>query len=173
MLLSRGVQAQQPAFVQEESTPFYKQYLLQAAEAKGASKQTARLATDASFTAVALSLPNERAFAGLYCVVAGDSLPLQPAVHQPENGGGVISELLVFDVPQSSLSLYGALPEGEILLHVINASTTKKTVKNLMPGQGKRNWHLPARNRRWYHNRSGGQDCLSQTIAGLLTRWNI
>lgn len=131
LLTAWGAQAQQISFSQQEARPYYKRYLLQAGDVKDHSRQTARLLPEGTFTAVAFSLPDREAFSGLYCVVNGDSLAVRPAVHQREDAAEVVSELLVFDVPQSEILLSASVPEEGIRLHFINtaAATTQHDKK--------------------------------------------
>lgn len=128
LLAAWGAKAQQASFSQQETKPYYKRYLLQTGDVKDRSRQTARLLLEGAFTAVAFSLPDRAAFSGLYCVVAGDSLPVRPAVHQPDDAGEVVSELLIFDVPQTEILLSALVPEEGIWLHFINtgAATSSK-----------------------------------------------
>lgn len=129
LLAAGGAKAQQASFSQQETKPYYKRYLLQAGAGTAGRLQAQHLSPEDSFTAVAFSLPDEAAFAGLYCVVGSDSLPVSPAVHQPEHVEGVVSELLVFDVPQTGITLSAALPKAGIWLHFIQAGSASPTGK--------------------------------------------
>lgn len=143
LLTAWGAQAQQARFSQQETRPHYKRYLLQAGTVKDRSGQTARLLPEGAFTAVAFSLPGEADFLDLYCVVAGDSLAVRPAVHQPDDVAGVVSELLVFDEPQTAITLSGAVPEEGIGLHFINTATAAKGDKGVKSNGSQRRLASP------------------------------
>lgn len=134
LLAGWGAQAQQRAisFSQQEARPHYKRYLLQGGAVKEDPGQRARLQPEGAFTALAFTLPTEAAFGGLFCVVDGDSLPIRPAVHQPENVEGVVSELLVFDVPQTEILLGGVVPEEGLILHFINTGAAPENNKKML-----------------------------------------
>jgi hypothetical protein len=124
-LLFGRVEAQQ-AFHQQKENPFYERYQLEAPLVQGRRLMEQELRPQREFTAVAFTLSELGAFAGLYAVVAGDSLPLRPAVHRPEDAEGIVSELLVFDSPQAEIYLAGPIPAEGLSVHFLYAPAVEQ-----------------------------------------------
>ena len=116
MLLFGTLEAQQSTFTREEVDPFYQRYQLQPG-----SKSGQRMQPSMKFTSLAFTLPEEASFAGFYCVVAEDTFKVEPAVHQPEEVEGVVSELLIFEGLQSEFLVLGKVKEEQAWVHLMLA----------------------------------------------------
>lgn len=126
MLICWTAQAQQTSFSKVEGNPFYERYELLHVD-RGRQQPRVALIPKQAFTSVAFSLPDQEAFLGMYCVINGDSLGIRAATHQPPGATGVISELLVFDVPQEELYLHGPAHKKAIQVHFMNATTATRS----------------------------------------------
>lgn len=146
ILVSWAAQAQQATpfnqQYQKEHNPYYKAYYLYNSSGQGQRQLMQPLKPQGAFSAVAFSLPDKAAFAGLYCLVEGDSLPVKPALHQPEDRAGIVSELLIFDSPKSEIYLSGQIPEEGIWVHFIYAGDVEQHKKG-HPGTGGRKMSSP------------------------------
>lgn len=120
MLSFITLKAQQSTIAREESTPYYQRYRLNVSE-----QQVQRLNPSMHFTSIAFTLADEASFTEFYCIVGKDTLKIAPAVHQPKDVKGVVSDLLVFDHPQAAFSILGRV-EGFVWVHLMFAPAIKE-----------------------------------------------
>ena len=117
MLPAVNLQAQHSTFTRETADPFYQRYKFPAQKHEGL-----RLKAAGEFTSLAFTLPEEAFFSGFKCVVENDTFSIEPAAHQPEEAAGIVSELLIFDHPQTNLTILAPSGGKEGWVHLMYAA---------------------------------------------------